>query len=110
MRIVIVNETYDRLTKMSDPETRADYIGIPCGIGELDKMITGLNKSDLIILGARPGMGKTSFALNIVRNVATICDGKGGGRPDSAVAGAKDATKVAEAIAQVTDIVAGMLK
>ncbi len=75
---VILNETYDRLTKMADPETRADYIGIPCGIGELDKMITGLNKSDLIILGARPGMGKTSFALNIVRNVAmntgrTVC-------------------------------------
>lgn len=75
---VIINETYDRLTKMADPETRADYIGIPCGIGELDKMITGLNKSDLIILGARPGMGKTSFALNIVRNVAmntgrTVC-------------------------------------
>ncbi len=75
---VILNETYDRLTKMADPETRKDYIGIPCGIGELDKMITGLNKSDLIILGARPGMGKTSFALNIVRNVAmntgrTVC-------------------------------------
>ncbi len=75
---VIINETYDRLTKMADPETRADYIGIPCGIGKLDKMITGLNKSDLIILGARPGMGKTSFALNIVRNVAmntgrTVC-------------------------------------
>lgn len=75
---VIENETYDRLSKMADPETRADYIGIPCGIGELDKMITGLNKSDLIILGARPGMGKTSFALNIVRNVAvntgrTVC-------------------------------------
>ena len=75
---VIVNETYDRLTKMADPETRKDYIGIPCGIGDLDKMITGLNKSDLIILGARPGMGKTSFALNIVRNVAvgagkTVC-------------------------------------
>lgn len=75
---VILNETYDRLTKMSDPETKADYVGIPSGIGELDKMITGLNKSDLIILGARPGMGKTSFALNIARNVAvtsgkTVC-------------------------------------
>ena len=75
---VILNETYDRLSKMADPETRKDYIGIPCGIGELDRMITGLNKSDLIILGARPGMGKTSFALNIVRNVAvntkrTVC-------------------------------------
>jgi len=75
---VIEAETYDRLTKMADPETREDYIGIPCGIGQLDKMITGLNKSDLIILGARPGMGKTSFALNILRNVAvntgrTVC-------------------------------------
>lgn len=75
---VISSETYDRLTKINDPETRDDYIGIPSGIGELDKMITGLNKSDLIILGARPGMGKTSFALNIARNVAvnagkTVC-------------------------------------
>lgn len=75
---VISGETYDRLSKMADPETRDDYIGIPSGIGELDKMITGLNKSDLIILGARPGMGKTSFALNIARNVAvnagkTVC-------------------------------------
>ena len=78
IKSVIENETYDRLSKMADPETRADYIGIPCGIGDLDRMITGLNKSDLIILGARPGMGKTSFALNIVRNVAmntgrTVC-------------------------------------
>ncbi len=75
---VILAETYDRLTKINDPETRNDYIGIPSGIGDLDKMITGLNKSDLIILGARPGMGKTSFALNIARNVAvnagkTVC-------------------------------------
>ena len=75
---VIENETYDRLTKMTDPETKDDYIGIPSGIALLDKKITGLNKSDLIILGARPGMGKTSFALNIARNVAinakkTVC-------------------------------------
>jgi len=75
IKSVIENETYDRLTKMSNPDTRDDYIGIPTGIGELDRMITGLNKSDLIILGARPGMGKTSFALNIVRNVA-ITSGK----------------------------------
>ena len=78
IKSVIENETYDRLSKMADPETRADYVGIHCGIGDLDKMITGLNKSDLIILGERPGMGKTSFALNIVRNVAmntgkTVC-------------------------------------
>lgn len=75
---VIEAETYDRLTKMSDPETRNEYLGIPSGIGPLDKMITGLHKNDLVILGARPGMGKTSFALNIARNVAvnagkTVC-------------------------------------
>lgn len=75
---VIEAETYDRLTKITDPETKDDFIGIPTGIGELDKVITGLNKSDLIIVGARPGMGKTSFALNIARNVAlkakkTVC-------------------------------------
>lgn len=75
---VIETETYDRLSKLADPETHDDYVGIPCGIGALDKMLTGLNKSDLIILGARPGMGKTSFALNIARNVAvnggkTVC-------------------------------------
>lgn len=78
IKSVIQNETYDRLTKVADPATRGDYIGIPCGIAELDKTLTGLNKSDLIILGARPGMGKTSFALNIARNVAvtggkTVC-------------------------------------
>ncbi|MBO4734564.1 MAG: replicative DNA helicase [Clostridia bacterium] len=75
---IIEQETYDRLSKIADPETHDDYVGIPCGIGELDKMITGLNKSDLIILGARPSMGKTSMALNIARNVAvdtgkTVC-------------------------------------
>ncbi len=75
---IIEQETYDRLSKIADPETHDDYIGIPSGISDLDKMITGLNKSDLIILGARPGMGKTSMALNIARNVAvnagkTVC-------------------------------------
>lgn len=78
LRDVILSETYDRLTKIADPETHDDYVGIPCGLSELDAMMTGLNKSDLIILGARPGMGKTSLALNIARNVAvnagkTVC-------------------------------------
>ena len=78
IKSVLETETYDRLNKMSNPETRADYIGIPTGIGSLDKVIGGLYKSDLIILGARPGMGKTAFALNIARNVAvnsgkTVC-------------------------------------
>lgn len=67
---VIKNETYDRLQKIADPATRSDFIGINCGISELDEALTGFNKSNLIILGARPGVGKTSFALNIARNIA----------------------------------------
>lgn len=72
---VILTETFDRLNKISNEATRKDYIGIPTGFSGLDRVITGLNKSDLIILGARPGMGKTAFALNIARNVA-VNEGK----------------------------------
>lgn len=62
-------ETFDRLQRLSG-ENRADYLGISTGYGDLDRMITGLNKSDLILLAARPGMGKTAFALNIAANAA----------------------------------------
>lgn len=44
--------------------------GIPTGFTGLDRMLTGLNKSDLILVAARPGMGKTAFALNIALNAA----------------------------------------
>ncbi len=67
---VIDQETFIRLSKISNPETRKEYVGIPTGFSALDRVITGLNKSDLIIVGARPGMGKTAFALNVARNVA----------------------------------------
>ena len=67
---VIDQETFIRLSKISNPETRKEYIGIPTGFSGLDRVITGLNKSDLIIVGARPGMGKTSFALNIAQILA----------------------------------------
>ncbi|MBQ4082004.1 MAG: replicative DNA helicase [Clostridia bacterium] len=67
---VLVNDTLTRLTGMCDPETRQQYIGIPTGLADLDRQIAGLNRSDLLIVGARPGMGKTSFILSIARNVA----------------------------------------
>lgn len=52
------------------PDNNDFIYTIPTGIGELDSVITGLNRSDLIILAARPGVGKTSFALNIARHAA----------------------------------------
>lgn len=61
---------FDELWKMNDPETRDQYLGFSTGFSQLDHMISGLNKSDLIIVGARPAMGKTSFALNLFRNAA----------------------------------------
>ncbi len=66
---VIVDKVYDRLAKLNSDE-REKYLGVPTGFSKLDSMISGLNRSDLIIVGARPAMGKTSFALNVARNVA----------------------------------------
>lgn len=65
-----VKSNYKLLDEMQDPQKRSRYVGIPTGLGELDQVISGLNRSDLIIVGARPGMGKTSFVLNLARNVA----------------------------------------
>jgi len=65
----ILLDIYDRLQRLSG-EGREDYLGTPTGFGALDQVMTGLNRSDLILLAARPGMGKTSFALNIATNVA----------------------------------------
>ncbi len=65
---VIVNDVYDRLHKLTG-EDKEKFKAIPSGFGTLDRYITGLNKSDLILIGARPAMGKTSFALNLAQNV-----------------------------------------
>ena len=65
----VLLETFDRLDKLNS-EDKDKYKGLPTGIKELDNTITGLNSSDLIVLAARPGVGKTSLALNIARHVA----------------------------------------
>ena len=51
-------------------EHKDEIRGVPTGYTDLDNLIAGLQKSDLIILAARPSMGKTTFALDMVRNVA----------------------------------------
>ena len=66
---IIMDKVYDRLNKLNSDE-RDQYLGFTTGFSDLDKTISGLNRSDLIIVGARPAMGKTSFALNLARNVA----------------------------------------
>ena len=64
-----IAEAYDRLGKISGPD-KDKYVGARTGFTLLDSITSGLNKSDLIIIAARPGMGKTSFAMNIATNVA----------------------------------------
>lgn len=65
----VILETYDRLKLLSATDKK-DYLGRSTGFHELDRLITGLNRSDLVLLAARPAMGKSAFALNIAQNVA----------------------------------------
>ena len=71
----IISTVYQNLYQLSQLE-KDQYAGFNTGFSELDKRITGLNRSDLILIGARPAMGKTSFALNIARNVAVYAKKK----------------------------------
>ena len=60
----VMHEVYERLAELAASESAIP--GISTGLPDLDAVISGLNKSDLILLAARPGMGKTSLALNIL--------------------------------------------
>lgn len=64
----VLFKTQANLEKLS--ETKGDITGIPTGFYDLDKLTSGLHESQLIIIAARPAMGKTAFALNLVTNVA----------------------------------------
>ena len=60
----VMIETYERLNELAASDSAIP--GLSTGLVDLDRAISGLNKSDLILLAARPGMGKTSMALNIL--------------------------------------------
>lgn len=64
----VLSEVYDRVDRMSQ---RGDEImGVPTGLIDLDRLFGGLQKSDLLIVAGRPGMGKTGFMLSIAKNAA----------------------------------------
>ena len=72
----VIGDVYAHLSEMGSNKDSAQ--GTSTGFSGLDKMLAGMGKSDLILVGARPGMGKTSFCLNIGTNVAaqtgkTVC-------------------------------------
>lgn len=64
-------------------QNKGGLTGIPAGFADLDKLTSGLHPSDFIILAARPSMGKTALALNIVQNVALRAHKAIGGEPRS---------------------------
>lgn len=67
MKEVLV-DAWDQIDKLHNSQD--ELRGVPTGFKDLDSLIAGLQKSDLIILAARPSVGKTSFALDLARNAA----------------------------------------
>ena len=64
----LVIDLLDRVQEMAD--NPVDVTGVPTGFADLDRMTSGLQAGDLVVLAARPSMGKTSFAVNIAEHVA----------------------------------------
>jgi replicative DNA helicase len=64
----VLLDVYERLNELA--QSKGELPGLTTGIAELDNITTGLNKSDLVLFASRPGMGKTSIALNIALSAA----------------------------------------
>lgn len=64
----ILHETFERIDELH--RDKGKLRGVPSGFIDMDKLLGGFQKSDLLILAARPSMGKTSLALDLIRNIA----------------------------------------
>lgn len=65
-----VNDYFDRIEHLM--HNRGEALGVPTGFKDLDKLLGGMQKSDLLIFAGRPGMGKTSFMLSAALNMARL--------------------------------------
>ena len=65
---ILLGQAYDRLEYLH--EHRGQILGVPTGLSQLDALLGGLQPSDLVVLAARPSVGKTSMALNIAQHAA----------------------------------------
>ncbi|GKV70538.1 replicative DNA helicase [Sporosarcina sp. NCCP-2716] len=68
----VLVDTYDNIEILHT--RKGDITGVPTGFRDLDKITAGFQRNDLIIVAARPSVGKTAFALNVAQNVATKTD------------------------------------
>ncbi len=65
----LLGEVVDRIQELYEQENPSDVTGVPTGFADLDKMTSGLQPGDMIVVAGRPSMGKTAFALNIAEHV-----------------------------------------
>jgi replicative DNA helicase len=65
-----ISEYFDQVKMLS--ERKGEVLGVPTGFYDLDKVLGGLQKSDLLIIAGRPGSGKTGFMLSVAKNAAQI--------------------------------------
>jgi len=63
-------ESFDRIDELQ--KNGGELRGVPTGFEDLDRVFAGLQRSNLVILAARPGMGKTAFSLNIAQNASVL--------------------------------------
>ncbi|MBI9044929.1 MAG: replicative DNA helicase [Anaerolineaceae bacterium] len=66
----VVSDVYDRISILSSRDE--SVIGVPTGLNDLDNLLGGLQKSDLLIVAGRPGSGKTGFLLSVAKNAGLI--------------------------------------
>lgn len=68
----VLQESINHVSELSSQDS--EITGLSTGYAQLDEMTTGLHKDELVIIAARPAVGKTAFVLNIAQNVATRTD------------------------------------
>ncbi len=66
----LLTEVVERIQELHDRDNPSDITGVPSGFTDLDRMTSGLQPGDLIIVAGRPSMGKTAIALNMAEHVA----------------------------------------
>ncbi|MFZ6658835.1 replicative DNA helicase [Undibacterium sp. TJN19] len=66
----LLTQVVERIDELYNRDNQNDITGVPTGFTDLDKMTSGLQPGDLVIVAGRPSMGKTAFSLNIGENVA----------------------------------------
>ena len=75
----LLTEIVERIDMLYSRENKNDVIGLATGFADLDRMTSGLQPGELVVVAGRPSMGKTALAMNIAEHVALDIENAGGG-------------------------------